>query len=81
MNYPIYRKYKNNKEFARLNSDGVLLSVYKCRDNHYTIICSDSKHMVDNFLNHLNTDVITSVEFDAIYNEAQSFITKALTQQ
>lgn len=79
--YPIYRKFKNGKEFMKLNSTGILLSVYCCRENHFTIIHTDSQDMIENFHNPANSDVITRDEFEKAYGRAQFILSKANCEQ
>lgn len=64
-----------------MNSNGMLVTVYQCRENHFSIICTDNKDIVEDFRNPLNSDESNRDEFEKVYGYAQYLLTKANIEQ
>lgn len=78
---PIYRKFKNGKEFMKLNSNGILIKVNMVRENNFSIIHTSNSFMVGDFNNpHVSTESSRD-EFEMAYGRAQFLLSKTNCEQ
>jgi hypothetical protein len=81
MKYPIYRKFKNGKEFMKLNSDGILIQVLLLREKTVRITCTDNRMHIEDFHNPEVSVESSRDEFEKTYGQAQYLLTKANIEQ
>jgi hypothetical protein len=79
--YPIYRKYKNGKEFMKLNSNGILIKVNIVRENTFTITHTDGEWSKTDFYNPDISAESNRNEFEIHYCRAQYLMAKANCEQ
>ena len=83
--YPIYRKYKNEKEFMKLNSNGNLIIVkqspFRNTDLSFAIVHSDNPLITRDFFQIGVSVESNRDEFEKAYGRAQYLLTKANIEQ
>jgi hypothetical protein len=80
--YPIYRKFQNGKQFMKLNSNGVLVTVYMIRGNSFSISHADNNQWLNQDFHNPELSMDSSRdEFEKAYGEAQFLLTKANNEQ
>lgn len=76
--YPVYRKFRNGKEFHKVISDTHSVSVLKMRTGYRIIVCANTIHMADVMDDALAMDS-TRDEFEKVYGEAMWELNRANT--
>lgn len=79
--YPVYRKFKNGKEFMKLNRDGMLIKVNLVRVKTYSIILTDNSLFVHDFYNSEISTESNRHEFEKAYGQAQFQLCKTNCEQ
>lgn len=80
--YPVYRKFRNGKEFMKLNSTGTLIKVFMVRENTFSITHLHNNLWAIQDFNNLELSMeSTRDEFEKAYGQAQFLLTKANNEQ
>lgn len=79
--YPIYRKYKNGKEFMKLNSSGVLIKVNLIRIEDFIVTHTRNIYMIQDFHNPELSMESNRDEFEKAYGKAQYQLCKTNCEQ
>ncbi len=78
---PIYRKFKNGKEFMKLSSNGMLIKVYLLRENDFTLTHTKNQFMIQDFHNTEISMESNRDEFEKAYGQAWFQLSKTNCEQ